>query len=420
MSAAAATARIPLLRQAAYRRFFAGRTVSIFGDQVSALAIPLTAILALHASAFEVGLLTSAAWLPDLLFALPAGVWIDTRPHRRAVMIVADVARAALLLVVPVLWWLHVLTVWQLLAVTFLAGTLKVFFDLSSVSFTIALIPREQFAESQSAMMTSSSVAQMAGPSLAGGLVQVFGAPVALIADAVSFLASAVTLRALDVAEPSVEPPTESAAERLRASLAHVFHDRLLRASLLCTGTINFFNFVLLAVFILFASRTLGLSASTIGLVLGAGAAGGLVGALIGARVGRLIGRGRAVVLGAVFFPTMLVLFPLAHGPHWLAASLLLAGEFLASVGVVVFDINQNTILALHVPEHMRSRVFGAYRFLNYGTRPVGALLGGALGAWLGLRPTLWIAVAGGMCAALWLIGSPLPRATDEDYANPA
>src|SRR6266511_1104069 len=277
---------VPLLRQPLYRRFWAGRTISIFGDQVSALAIPLTAILVLHASAFEVGLLTSMAWLPDLLLALPAGVWIDARPHRRAVMIAADLLRAAVLVTIPVAWWLGALTVWQLLLVTFVAGSLKVFFDLASISFTIAI-------------------------------------------------------------------------------------------------------------------------------VLGAGALGGLVGALIGARVGRLIGMGRAVVLGAIFFPSMLVLFPLAHGPHLLAAGMLLAGEFLASIGVMIFDINQNTILAYHVPEQVRSRVFGAYRFLNYGTRPIGALLGGILGSAIGLRETMWIAVVGGMLGVLFLVHSPLAGVRD-------
>lgn len=416
MTAATATVPVPLLRQPAFRRVFAGRTISIFGDQVSALAIPLTAILALHASAFEVGLLTSMAWLPDLLFALPAGVWIDQYPRRRAVMIAADLLRAAALLTIPVAWWLHALTVSQLLAVTFVAGTLKVFFDLSSVSFTIALVPRQQYAESQSIVMTSASVANMSGPSLAGTLVQVFGAPVALIADAVSFLVSAVSLQAVSVPEQPVETATEPALARLRSSITHVLHDPFLRASLLCTGTINFFNFVMLAVYIVFASRTLGLSASVIGLVLGAGAAGGLLGALIGARVGRAIGRGRAVLVGAIVFPAMLVLFPLAQGPQWVAAGMLLAGEFLASVGVVVFDINQNTLLAWHVPEALRSRVFGAYRFMNYGTRPVGAFVGGVLAGAIGTRDTLWVAALGGMCACLWLIGSPLVRARDEDY----
>jgi predicted MFS family arabinose efflux permease len=417
VSGVAATARVPLLRQPAYRRYFTCSTVSVFGDQVSALAIPLAAILVLHAPAFDVGLLTSAAWLPNLLFALPAGVWIDTHPHRRAIMIAADVARAAILLTIPLAWWAGVLSIEQLLAVTFLAGTLKVFFDLSSVSLTIALVPREQYAEGQSRMFTSMSVANVTGPSIAGGLVQVLGAPVAILADAASFVFSAFMLRGLSVREPEVTASEERASTRLRSALAHVFRDPLLRASLLCTGTINFFNFVLLAVFVVFASRTLGLSASTIGLVLGAGAFGGLVGSLVGARVGDVLGRGRAVLLGAAVFPAALVLFPLAHGSHALAASMLLAGELLGSVFVVVFDINQNTILALHVPEALRSRVFGAYRFLNYGTRPLGALVGGALAAWIGLRLTLWVGVLGGMTAALWLIGSPLPRAREEDYA---
>ncbi len=181
----------------------------------------------------------------------------------------------------------------------------------------------------------------------------------------------------------------------------------MLRASLGCTATVNFFNFVLLAIFILFASRTLGLSAATIGLVLGVGAVGGLVGALIAPKVGRVLGMGRAVVVGAILFPAALALFPLARGSHLVAGALLVAGEFFASVGVMIFDVNQNSLLALHVPESLRSRVFGAYRFMNYGTRPIGALLGGILGSAIGLRETMWIGVAAGCSACCSCSGRP-------------
>src|SRR6266511_6486451 len=149
---------VPLLRQPLYRRFWAGRTISIFGDQVSALAIPLTAILVLHASAFEVGLLTSMAWLPHLLFSLPAGVWIDSRPHRRQLMIAADLLRAAALGTLPLAWWLGGLSVWHLLAVTFAVGALTVCFDLANASFVLALVPRAQYVEAQGRLMTSRSV----------------------------------------------------------------------------------------------------------------------------------------------------------------------------------------------------------------------------------------------------------------------
>jgi MFS family permease len=407
----------PLHRQPLFLRFWAAQSVSVFGDQVSALAIPLTAILVLHASALEVGLLTSMAWLPHLLFSLPAGLWIDARPHRRRVMIAADLLRAGALATLPLAWWLGGLTVWQLLAVTFAVGALTVFFDLANASFVVALVPRSQYVEAQGRLMTSRSVSYIGGPSVAGFLVQLLGAPAALLADAGSFLFSALVLRGTRVDEPPVEKPEQGSLRRLGAAFRHLLGDPLLRGSLLCTSTINLFNFFLLAVFVLFASRTLGLRAGTIGVVLGVAAVGALIGAVIAPRVGRMIGIGRAVVVGAVLFPVPMVLFPLAHGPRLVAAAMLLAGEFAAGVGVMIFDVNQNSVLALSIPDALRSRIVGAYRFVNYGTRPLGALLGGVLGGAIGLRETMWISVAGSSLGVLFLLFSPMPRIREEQIA---
>ena len=181
----------PLTRQPLFVRFWIGQSISVFGDQISALAIPLTAILALDASALEVGILASLTWLPHLLFSLPAGVWIDRREHRRVNMIVADVIRAAALATIPVAWWLGALTMWQLLAVAFTVGALTVFFDLSSASFFVALVHRSQYVDANSKIGTTRSLSYIAGPSTAGLLVQALTAPVAIAADALSFVVSA-------------------------------------------------------------------------------------------------------------------------------------------------------------------------------------------------------------------------------------
>ena len=414
-AATAAPGLKPLHRQPLFLRFWTAQTVSVFGDQVSALAIPLTAILVLDASSFEVGVLTAMAWLPHLVFALPAGVWIDARPHRRRMMIAADLLRAAALATLPIAYWLGGLTIWQLFAVTFAVGALTVCFDLANVSFVIALVQRAQFVEAQGKMMTTRSLSYIAGPSVAGFLVQTFGAPVALLADAGSFIFSAFALRGLNVQEPEVKRPETTSWQRLREGFHELFGDALLRGSLLCTSTINFFNFFLAAIFVLFASRELGLSAGTIGVVLGTAAVGALVGAVIAPRVGRTIGIGRAVVVGAILFPAPLALFPLAYGSHATVIAMLLVGEFLASIGVMIFDVNQNAVLALAAPEALRTRIFGAYRFVNYGTRPVGALLGGILGGAIGLRETLWISVIGSSLGVLFLLFSPMPRLREED-----
>jgi predicted MFS family arabinose efflux permease len=414
--AAAAPTLVPLHREPRFRRFWIGQTASVFGDQVSALAIPLTAVLALHASTFQVGLLASLAWLPHLVFSLPAGVWIDRRPHRRRNMIAADIGRALALATVPVAWWLGALTIWQLLAVAFAVGALTVLFDLSYSFFFVALVPREQYVDANSKLSTSRSVSYIGGPSVAGLLVQILSAPVALLADALSFVGSAAALRGLEVPEPEIGE-RDSVRRELRAGFRFLWRQPLLRAGVLCTSTINFFNFLLFAIFVLYASRTLGLSPATIGIVLGTAAVGGLAGALVAPRIGRRLGIGRTVVIGAVLFPAPMALFPLAQGPQWLSASMLLVGEFVASVGVMLFDVNQNALMAMVIPNEIRSRVAGVIRFFNYGVRPIGAFLGGVLGAAIGLRPTLWISVLGCLLGVFFLLASPMPHTREEDLA---
>jgi predicted MFS family arabinose efflux permease len=304
-----------------------------------------------------------------------------------------------------------------LVAVAFAVGALTVIFDLSSASFFVALVDRSQYVDANSRFSTTRSLSYIGGPAVAGFLVQVLSAPAAIAADALSFIASAIALRGVKVSEPEVERNGASARAELAEGFRYVAGQRVLRAGIACTSTINFFSFFVFAIFVLYASRTLGLSAGLIGLILGAASFGALAGALIAPRVGRRLGIGRAVVVGSILFPAPMALFPLAHGSHWVSGSMLLAGEFLASVGVMIFDVNQNSLMTMIIPQAVRSRVVGVTRFFNYGTRPFGALLGGVLGTTIGLRPTLWIAVAGCLLGAVFLVFSPMPRIREEDLA---
>jgi len=179
---------------------------------------------------------------------------------------------------------------------------------------------------------------------------------------------------------------------------------------LLATATINLFNFVFHALFILYAVRSLHVRPGTLGLVLGAAAVGGVIGSTITGRLGRWIGIGPAFVLGCILFPAPLVLVPLAGGPHWLVLAMLFLAEFGSGLGVMILDISAASIRAALVPDRLRSRVSGAYMVVNNGVRPIGALAGGLLGSTIGLRPTLWIAVVGAIAGFLWLLPSPLPK----------
>ena len=407
-AAPARSSRIPeVLRERDFRRFWFGETVSLFGDQISLIALPLAGVLALHASAAQMGYLTAAGIAPALVFSLHAGAWLDRRGHRRQTMLVTVVGRAALLLTIPIAYWLDVLTLTQLYVVAFLIGTLSVFFFVAYTTLFVSLVPRERYLQANSLLNGSRAFSFVGGPSIGGVLVQVLSAPGALIADAVSFLASAFTLSTIK----PVEPPTEEATEgHVKAGLRYLWRSPVIRASLLATATINFFNFVFWALFILYATRTLGVRPGVLGLVLGAASIGGLIGSILTGRISRWLGVGPAFVISCVLFTAPLLLVPLAHGSHWIVLPLLFAAEFLSGFGVMILDIVGGSIKTALIPDRLRARVAGAYMVVNYGVRPVGALLGGALGTWIGLRSTLWIGSAAAIAGVLWLLPSPLLR----------
>lgn len=400
----------PLLRELTFRRYWFGQTVSHFGDQVTLIALPLTAVLILDAGPAQMGYLVAAELAPSLLFSLHAGAWIDRRGRRRQTMIATDLGRAALIATIPLAYALDTLTLEHLYVVAFLTGTLVVVFHVASASLFSTLVTREQYVSASSLLYGSRAFSFVAGPSVGGVIVQIFKAPVALLIDAVSFLVSATFLATID-------PPEAAAAEaeggHVAEGLRYIRRTATIRAALAATATVNFFNFMFWALFILFATEELGVAPGTIGLVLGAAAIGGVIGAIAAGGVSRRIGIGPAFVFSCVLFTVPLVLVPLADGPYPLVIGMLLTAEFLSSVGVMILDISAGAIFAAHIPEYLRARVSGAYGFVNNGVRPLGALAGGSLGAWIGLRPTLWVASVGAILGVLWLLPSPLPRLRD-------
>jgi MFS family permease len=398
-----------LLRLPAFRNLWLGQSVSLLGDQISFIALPLAAVLVLDAGPGQMGLLGAAALAPHLLLSLPAGVWLDRVVSRRRVMIATDLARAVLLASIPLAYALDALSFAQLYAVAFLTGCLAVFFDLSYPTLFVSVTPRERFLEGNSLVHGSRSFSFVAGPSLGGLLVQLFSAPFALLADAVSFLGSALFLGRMRAEEPPVE---QAAAASVRAQAAEglrfIGGNDIFRPTLTAVATLNFFNSAFQALFILYATRTLGVSAGALGLVLGVAAMGGICGAVVAGRVGRRLGVGRAFALGCVLFTAPLILIPLAQGPEGLVLVFLFAAEFVSGLGVMILDVNAGSIMFALTPDRLRSRATGAFNFVNWGIRPLGALAGGALGAWIGVRPTLWVATVGALLGSLWLLPSPV------------
>jgi predicted MFS family arabinose efflux permease len=264
------------------------------------------------------------------------------------------------------------------------------------------------------------------GPALGGFLVQVLTAPVALIADSVSYLGSAFNLLRIRPVEPAPEPRREGQAS---AGLRFLAGSRLLWSGIVAVATVNLFNFLFSALVILYVTTYLHVSPGLLGFLIGVASLGALLGSVLTSPLVRAIGVGPAYVVGLIVFPLPLVLFPAAGGPRPLLLGLLVEGEFFSGLGVMILDISYGSIVAALVPSRMRARVSGTTRTLNYGIRPIGALLGGALGSVIEVRTTLWISTIGAVFGVLWLIGSPImrlrtlpepePEPTDEPEPEP-
>ena len=401
----------PLLRgNAAFRRFFAAQSVSLLGDQISAIALPLTAVLALDAGPGEMGALTTAFLVPNLLFSLPAGAWVDRGGRRRDVMLATDVGRALLIGSIPVAYAAGHLTWAHLYLVAFLSGTLGVLFFVANAAMIQMIVSREQYVEANSLVHGSRAFSYLAGSSAGGLLVDALRGPYALAADAVSYLWSAVFLGRMRIEEP---PGVGREDGAVLEGARWIRRNPIVRAELLGVATINFFNFMFFALFVLYATRTLHVGPATLGLVLGAGSIGTVGGSLVTARIARRVGVGPTFVAGCLLFPAPLILVPAAGGPHWALIGFLFVAEFLSGIGLMLLDIMGATINVALVPARLRSRVSGAYILVNYGVRPLGTTAAGILGSTLGLRPTLWIATVGALGGLLWLLPSPIMSLRD-------
>ncbi len=403
----------PLLNRAPFRNFWVGQTISVVGDQVTLLAIPIIAALVLGASPAEMGLLTAVGLLPHLLFSLPAGVWLDRVHRRRRLMIIVDLARAALISTIPIAFVFNALSLPQLYVITFAVGALSVAFDISWQTVFVAVTPRQDFVQANSLLNGSRSLAYVLGPSIGGILIQVLGAAAAMLTDALSYVASALFLARVRADEPAPEPAGQSIRAQLATGMRFILRDPIMRPSLLSVATCNLFNFAFHALFILYVTTYLDVQPGLLGLALGAGAVGGVVGAVFAGRIGRRIGLGPAYALGLFIFPASLIAIPLVTGSLPVLLAMLAITEFGAGFGVMILDINAGTIIQARTPDSIRGRATGAWRFINYGVRPVGALLGGIMGTAIGVRQTLIATTLLSLTGLLWLVGSPLLKLRD-------
>lgn len=408
--------RGPLWSDGGFMRLWGGQTISLFGSQITQLALPLIAILSLKASTFAVAALTVVEFVPHILFALPAGAWLD-RIRRRPVMIAADWGRALALGSVPAAYFAGALTLAQLYVVGFLTGALTVFFDVAYQAYFPSLVPRSELNDGNAKLEISNSSAQIAGPGAAGLLVGALGAPYAVAADAASFVISALFIGTIRGKEP--DPPASAPSARLmseiREGIQFVLQHPLVRPNLVFMALANFFNFLFFSVLLVFAVRQLHLSPQTIGLILSIGNLGGLAAAITVGRLQRRLGIGQTMVFAGLTGFTLLLL-PLASGPTRIPFLVLgIAGW---GYGLVLYNVTGRSMLQAVTPSRLLGRMASARRVVAWIGIPIGGLLGGVLGSSLGLREAILIGTAGRALSGLVLLRSPLRRVRDLDHAK--
>ncbi len=399
-------------RQPGFLKLWTAQTFTQLAAQMSFLAVPLVAVVTLDATPFQMGILTALASLPSLLAGLQAGVLVDQHA-RRPIMIGADLARAFVLALIPIAWWLDLLSMPLLGLLVVLAGAASMLFDLAYQAFLPSVVSRDRLVDANSQMELSRTASELAGPGIGGLLLQLIGAPLTLLVNGGLHGLSALAIWIIRI----VEPPTQRERDQppsLRGQIVEgleaVWQSPVLRATIGARGLLGFFNAVLEAVFVLYIVRVLDVEPVAIGVVFGIGGIGFLVGALLPSRTNQRLGFGTATTLGALVIAASDFLVPLAEGTGWLILPLLAAAQFFFGMGMTVFNVNGASARQLTVPGHLQGRASSISRFVAMSVVPAGALLGGLLGDVIGLRETLLLAAGGELITAFWLWRSPLRR----------
>jgi predicted MFS family arabinose efflux permease len=389
---------------------WAAASVSAVGSQVTVLAVPLTAVLVFGAGPADTGLLTAAGVAPMLLLGLVAGAWVDRLP-RRPVRIVADLGSAVVIATIPAAALLGVLRLEHLYVVSFVAGCCAVLARLSVTAMMPALVGRQNLIEANSKLIISFSLSQVIGPSLAGVLVQVISPPLALLADAASFVVSAACFWRVRVPEPVAGSSDRAGIwHEVMEGLRWLRGEPILFRLTVSIGLANMAWYGVQAVVVVYATQDLGLSPAMLGLSLAAIGPASLVGALVSAQTARRLGLGPTLVISLTGEAISRVVLMVAGGPPLVAAITIGLSQALFGFIAPLWDVNANSLRQTATPERLLGRVSAASTFVGVGMSPIGALLAGWIGQVAGSRIALLEATVVTLIALLVLVWSPVPR----------
>jgi predicted MFS family arabinose efflux permease len=404
-----------LWKHADFLKLWSGESVSLIGTQITLVALPLTAVTLLNASGTQLGLLTALGQLPYVLVMF-FGVWAD-RVRRRPLLIGANVISGLTVAVVPLAFWTKHLDIALMFGVTFVAGLLAALFDVSWSAYLPTLVAREDLSEANSKMQLSRSVAQVSGPGLTAVLLRWLSSASLMIGDAVSYFVAAVLCWRIrkpeeDLADSDDRKPGGVLAA-IMAGLRLVFKDACLRPMMLSQALFMFFVPGIQALYYAYAYRDLGISASTIALILTLSGPGAILGSALGPRIIQRIGLGKMCVIAALGGNTSYLLIPLASRPHWLAIAMLAFAQLMFGFTMPLGAISMATMRQAFTPNGMQGVVTAAFRGFSVGLAPLGAVLAGVAGSLIGLRVTILIAAIGVLSPVVMLFMSPLTKVFD-------
>ncbi|MEV4163879.1 MFS transporter [Nonomuraea dietziae] len=400
-----------LWRNPDFMKLWAGESFSLIGTQVTVLAMPIVAFLLLNASVAEMGVLGALARLPMVLFFV-VGVWVD-RMRRRPVLIWSDAARALMLATVPLLFLMDLLTLWWLYVVVFVMGVLGVLFEIAYRSYLPVLVPPEHLGEGNSKLQLSDSLSKAIGPSLAGVLVAARSAPLVILIDVASYVASALCLLSIKKKEEAPQPDGGgSMLGAIRQGFSWVMTQPQVRPLAIATAVYSFFDIgILQTLYFPYVVDGVGVPAAWVGGVLAVGGIGALIGAWLSVRLMKGIGPGPTMLWSTVVGNSALLLVPLAGGPLWLALTMLGVAQLLVGLCAQVFMVNNITVLQTSTPRELTGRVIATIWAMGLVPAPLGALVAGLLGQAVGMRPVVLVAALIGALVPMAVLAlSPIPK----------
>lgn len=410
-----------LWRHGPFLNLWTAETLAQFGAQITMITLPLLAVLTFSASAMQMGILQAALTAPSLAISLFVGIWVD-RMRRRPLLVASDLVRAGALLAIPLAWWLDVLSMGVLYVIALVLGTCTVLFDVAYMSYLPSLVRRDQLVDGNSKLEVSASTAQVGGPAIGGALIAAIGAPLVMPISAAMYCCSAFFLSRIRTEERTTArtPMRGFIWSEIREGLAIVVQHPVLRSIALSSATLQFSGWIFMAVYVLFMTGDLGWGPGTVGLVFAAGGVGAVIGAVLSLPLSKRFGAGPTLIFGTFAFGVGGLFVPLALSFEAIALPMVVASEFAQWLALVVVHVNARSIRQGLTPDRLLGRVNATFRLVVSGMIPLGALVGGTLGQYVGIRPTLLIGVIGMLLAFVWLLPSPVRRILAPDAQEDA